>query len=752
MYKLKKLIGIIKSSPKALLFHPKIISLILIILVVFGLSSFYVVILKDLPNPQGLKNYKVIPVSSEIMDRNGKLLYDIFDKENRIPIRIKDLPEYVKQATIAIEDKEFYKHGGISLVGGMIRALKDTIILRKGLQGGSTITQQLVKSALLSPERTVTRKIKEVILALWTEQILKKDEILELYLNQVPYGGSAYGIEQASRIYFNKSAKALTLPQAALLAGLPRAPSRYSPYSDPEVAKRRRNDVLAEMAKLKFITNEQKDNAIREDLEIETFKTKINAPHFVFYVRSILEKEYGASIVEEGGLKVTTSLDLDLQKQAEATLSAELEKIKKLNVGNGAALVTRPTTGEILAMIGSRDYFSSPSGTFNVTTALRQPGSSIKPINYAIGIDRKLVTPASVFLDVKSCFTAPGQPKAYCPVNYDGNYHGLVQLRFALGNSYNIPAVKMLQLNGVENFVASSSSFLFTSFKDPTRYGLSLTLGGGEVTMVDMAQAFSSFANEGIPKKLVAVLKVEDKNGNVLYEYKDNNLVKNIREPINYPNYLNITGNRAISRDTAFIISHILLDNNARSAAFGARSQLNIPKHVAVSVKTGTTNDLRDNWTIGYTPNFLVAIWVGNNDNKPMSRVVSGVTGAAPIWNGIMSFVIKDQPDLWPRKPDSVVGRQVCSDSGLLMARSPEGVESCHSRFEYFIKGFESVSSSVKSTKEFIPVSKDTGKMTTVEDPSHEMQEKTVIKDGISTYCVDCVNDFGPSPTLTPTP
>ena len=750
MNKLQQVLGMIKSPFKFLHIHPKIITSILILLILLGSATFYIIILKDLPSPQGLKNYKVIPVSSEILDRNGKLLYDVYDKENRTPVKIADLPKYVSEATIAIEDKDFYKHGGISLIGGVVRAMKDTFILRKGLQGGSTITQQLVKSALLTPERTLTRKMKEVILALWTEQILTKDEILELYLNQVPYGGSSYGIEQASRIYFNKHAKALSLSEAALLAGLPRAPSRYSPYSDPDIAKRRRNDVLAEMAKLKFITADQLKSATNEQLDIQPFKTKINAPHFVFYVKSILEKEYGATTVEEGGLKVTTTLDLDLQKNAESTLSAELDEIKKKNVGNAATLVTRPPTGEILAMIGSHNYFSSPSGTFNVTTALRQPGSSIKPINYAIGVERKLVTPASVFLDVKSCFTAAGQPKPYCPVNYDGSYHGLVQLRFALGNSYNIPAVKMLQLNGVENFVASSSGFLFTSFKDPRRYGLSLTLGGGEVTMVEMAQAFSAFANEGIPKKLVAVLKVEDKFGKVLYEYQDSNLAQDINIPINYPNFLNIVGDRAISRETAFIMSHILLDNNARSAAFGSRSQLNIPKHVAVSVKTGTTNDLRDNWTIGYTPNFLVVVWVGNNDNKPMSRVVSGVTGAAPIWNGIMSLALKNQPDLWPRKPENVIGRQVCSDSGLLMQRTPEGTESCHSRFEYFIKGYESVSSNVQTVREAIPVSRDTGKMTTVEDPSHEMQEKTVIKDGTSTYCVDCVNDFGPSPTLTP--
>lgn len=721
---------------------------------VFGLIAVFILfiyfyIFKDLPNPAGLKNYKVIPVSTEIFDRNGKLLYDVYKDENRTPIRLKDLPKHVGQSTIAIEDKDFYKHSGVSVIGGMLRALKDTFILKKGLQGGSTLTQQLVKGALLTPERTVQRKIKEIVLALWTEQILTKDEILELYLNQVPYGGSAYGVEQAAKTYFNKSAKELTLSESAFLAGLPQAPSRYSPYVNIDLAKRRRNEVLNAMTQLGYITVAQRDEAKKEELAVQPFKIRIQAPHFVFYVKELLEKEYGAQTVEEGGLKVYTSLDLDIQKKAEEAVKSEVEKVTRLNVGNGAALVTRPPTGEILAMVGSKDYFASGSGTFNVTTALRQPGSSIKPLNYAIGIDRKLVTAATVFLDTKTCFPNPGQ-KDYCPVNYDGRFHGPVQLRAALANSYNIPAVKMLKLNGVENFVASSSSFLMTTLKDPSRYGLSLTLGGGEVTMVEMAQAFSAFANQGVPKKLVSVLRVEDKNGQVLYEFKDPNFKKDITKPLNYPNFLAVQGKRALSPETTFIISHILLDNNARSAAFGARSQLNIPKHTAVSVKTGTTNDLRDNWTIGYTPNFLTVVWVGNNDNSPMSRVVSGVTGAAPIWNSIMTELLKNQPDLFPRKPDSVIGRQVCSDTGALMTRSAEGAESCPSRFEYFIKGFESVKSQLSVTREQVPVSRDTGKMTTQEDPSHEMQEKTILKDGTSRYCLDCVNDTGVSPTPAP--
>ncbi|MBI2641481.1 penicillin-binding protein [Candidatus Roizmanbacteria bacterium] len=709
------------------------------------LIFIYFYIFYKLPSPYSLKDYKVIPLSTHIYDRNGKLLYEVYRDQNRTPIKVRDLPTHVLQSTIAIEDKDFYKHKGISLVGGIFRAMKDMILYRR-LQGGSTITQQLVKSSLLTPERTIRRKIREIVLALWIERIYSKNQILEFYLNQVPYGGAAYGIEEAARTYFNKHAKDLKLHESAFLAGLPQAPSLYSPYNNPELAKKRRNEVLKAMNKEKFIDTKTYDKALKERLTINPPKTLIKAPHFVFHVKSQLENLYGIKEVEEGGLKVTTTLDLDIQEEAEKVLKKELEKVENLNVSNGAALVTRPPTGEIISMIGSVDYFASPSGAFNVTTALRQPGSAIKPINYAIGIERKIVTPGTVFLDIPTCFFAPGQPTKYCPHNYDGAFHGAVQLRFALGNSYNIPAVKMLSINGVENFVASSSAFTINSFKDPKNYGLSLTLGGGELRMTEMAQAFSALANRGVPRKLNATLEVKDKTGKVLYKYKDPNFVANLRKPLKAPNFLAIQGKRAISSETAFIISHILLDNFARSAAFGSSSYLAIPGK-AVSVKTGTTDDKKDNWTIGYTPNFLTVVWVGNNDNTPMHPfLTSGVTGAAPIWNGVMKYVLKNQPDTWPLKPPKVVGKQICTISGESMNKDSEGKESCQSRFEYFIEGTEGVQSA-QVEKTNVPVNKETGKMTTIEDPNHEMKEKSVIKDKFSTFCLDCTPDFAvPTP------
>ncbi|PIV62903.1 hypothetical protein COS12_00605, partial [Candidatus Roizmanbacteria bacterium CG01_land_8_20_14_3_00_33_9] len=592
------------------------IIIILFITIMFLLGCYFFIFYK-LPSPNSLKDFKSTPLSSHIYDRSGKLLYAVYREENRTPIKIKDLPKYVSQTTIAIEDKDFYHHGGVSLFGGILRAAKDTL-LKKNLQGGSTLTQQLVKLALLSPERTIRRKIREIVLAILVEKQFPKDQILEMYLNQVPYGGEIYGIEEASKKLYGKSAKQLTISEAATLAGLPQAPTYYSPYTNPEKTINRRNEVLKAMYAEKYIDKKTYEENLKEPMIYKPLSNNIKAPHFVFYVKSQLEEKYGIRQVEEGGLKVTTTLDLDIQEEAEKILNEELNKIKELNVSNGAILVTRPSTGEILAMIGSVDYFASPSGSFNVTTALRQPGSSIKPINYAVGIERRLVTAGSVFLDSPTCFNAVGQPKAYCPVNYDGQFHGPVQMRFALGNSYNIPAVKMLALNGVRNFVASSSAFTITSFKNSSNYGLSLTLGGGEVTMVEMSQAFSSFANRGIAKTLTEILKIEDRNNQKLYQAKDVNIVLNVEKPLTNPSFLAIQGIKAISKETAFIISHILLDPNARSAAFGTGSYLEIPKH-AVSVKTGTTDDKRDNWTIGYTPNFMVTVWVGNNNNSPMN-------------------------------------------------------------------------------------------------------------------------------------
>lgn len=698
----------------------------------FILAS-YLLIFRNLPSPKNLGNYDV-PIATKVYDRNGVLLFDIFADQNRTPVPLSEIPKYVQQASISIEDKDFYRHGGISPIGGMVRAFYATITGSQ-LQGGSTITQQLVKSALLSPERTVTRKIREIILAFWVEILYPKDKILEMYLNQVPYGGTAWGIETASEKYFGKTVRDLTLAQASLLAALPQAPTLYSPFgAHPELAKSRQKEVLRRMTQDGYITQAQADTAFAEELRYKN-EPNIKAPHFVMFVKQELVDRFGEALVERGGLKVTTTLDLNLQEYTQATVASEVNAIARLHVTNGAALVTHPATGEILAMVGSTNYFASPSGNFNVTTALRQPGSSIKPINYAIGLDKHIVTPSTMFLDVPTCFANLDKPN-YCPKNYDGKFHGPVQLRMALGNSYNIPAVKMLYLNTVGDMVASASAFGLNTLTDPSRYGLSLTLGGGEVRMVDMAEAFSVFANSGIRKDLVSILKVTDRNGKILLEHKDPNLNKEI------PSQLLLQGTRVVGPETAFLISHILLDNNARQDAFGPASSLFIPGH-AVSVKTGTTDDLRDNWTIGYTPQYLVATWVGNNDNSQMnSALVSGVTGAAPIWNKIMKKVLVGKPDVWPKQPDGIVGAQICAISGL-QPPNPEGDDKgCPTRFEYFIKG--TVPSQRENMKRQVLIDKATGDLALPNQTDNvEMQEHQVVSDEVSTYCLDCPHPDG---------
>jgi len=417
-------------------------------------------------------------------------------------------------------------------------------------------------------------------------------------------------------------------------------------------------------------------------------------------------------------------LDLDIQNYAEEVVATEIDKLKKYNVTNGAVLITEAKTGEILAMVGSKDYFATDiEGKYNVTTAFRQPGSSIKPLNYAVGIENGKVTAASMFGDGPTCFTVENQ-KPYCPTNYGGAYHGIQTLRNSLGNSLNIPAVKMLKLNGVETFVASASAMGIKSFKDPSAYGLSLTLGGGEVMMTEMNTAFGTLANMGVRQELTPILRVTDRHGKVIDEY----------------NY--VPGDRMLSRETSYIIWNILSDDGARSMVFGRGSMLNIKGHPEVAVKTGTTNDLRDNWTIGYTPDYVVSVWVGNNDNTRMSGVVSGTTGAAPIWNTVMTYILKDALVKKPPMPTEVVGMNVCNLTGGLV---PD--EGCESHYEYFKK--EYVPREKMSIRNNILVDKVTGKVINEgeNNPNAEWQEHLAVKDVSGVWvCLDCViNDIGTS-------
>jgi len=692
------------------------------------LVSFFTWLFWGVPLPYKLSQDEV-PVSTKLFDRNGELIYEIYADKRSTPVEIDSLPKYVIDATISIEDKDFYKHHGVSL-SGILRAGYNTVFKGK-LQGGSTLTQQLVKNALLSPERTIRRKIREYALTQIVETFYSKDQILSMYLNQIPYGSTAYGIGAASELYFGKSAYDLTLGEASMLAGLPAAPSRFSPYgAQPELARERQEAVLRRMLEDKKLSQEDADKALKEEIKFAK-PEKLKAPHFALWVKQILAEEYGEAATEKGGLRVKTSLDLELQEIAEKAVMEEVENLKKSRVGNGAALVTRPKTGEVLALVGSKDYFAEDEdGKVNIIFRERQPGSSIKPLNYALAIKDKKITAATPMADVPTCFSVVGQAP-YCPKNYDGSFHGATQIRFALGNSYNIPAVRVLALNGVENFIDFSRDMGITTLRDPSNYGLSLTLGGGEVKPADMAVAFGVFANQGIRQPLVPILKVEDWRGRVLEEV-------NVAE-------IELSGERVLTSEVTFLISHILQDNNARSAAFGSSSLLNVTGHPEVSVKTGTTNDLRDNWTIGYTEQVLALSWVGNNDNTPMSGAISGVSGASPIWNDIIEAALNkseegkydetDKGHSWPRKPQEVVGTSVCSTTGNV----PGGEGECGTRFEYFLK--DKIGAGIAAGRKDVAIDKSTQTLAQVDLPPEaiETQNKAFLLDPLGTLvCLEC--------------
>ena len=693
-------------------------------------------LLQDLPSPRNLTSQENYPVSTQIFDRNGVKLYEIFADENRIPVKLETLPKHVLQATVAIEDKHFYTHFGFDL-SGIFRAVI-TNLQGKRLEGGSTITQQLVKNALLSHDRTIQRKIKEVLLSVMTEALYTKNQILEMYLNYISYGGTAVGIEAAAQQYFGKSATQLTLAEAALLVGLPQAPSRYSPFqSDQSAAKNRQAEVLRRMVEDKDISAAEAEVAKKDILKFALSRTDILAPHFVFYVRDQLIEKYGVDTVEKGGLRVTSTLDFNLQQTAQASLSAELDQLVKYQVSNGAALVVSPNTGEILAMIGSDDYFDpNADGKVNVTLAERQPGSSIKPIMYATAFQNKILNPGTLLVDVKTCFDNPGQ-KQYCPKNYDGGFRGAVTVRQALGNSLNIPAVKALNAVGMEAFIAQATKMGITSWTDPSRYGLSLTLGGGEIRMIDLAQAFTVLANEGVKVPFNPILKIEDYRGNVLFDLKPEERKEALKHLTLFEEETHEGDlERVMNRAPAYLASHIMQDNTARSWAFGSNSKLVI-KNQVVSAKTGTTNNLKDNWTVGFTPEFLVITWVGNNSGKPMNPyLVSGITCAAPIWNDIMSFVLKNREPLWQEKPPDVASAKICA-TGF----PPQEGDNCVPRYtELYWQ--QSQPSAVKLVKQQVWVDPTTGQPPPpgIFEGELKLEDHIYYQDpGSPLQCADCV-------------
>lgn len=632
----------------------------------FALFFIYVPLLialyiHDLPNPKEL-SFQEVPQTTKIYDRNGILLYQIYANQNRTIVALSDIPQTLQKATIATEDKDFYNHPGFD-ASAIIRAIVANAS-GKSIQGGSTITQQLMKTALLTSEQTYSRKFKEIILAFLTERIYTKQEILEMYFTHVPYGGTAWGVEAASELYFDKSVKDLDLAQSAFLAGMPGAPSVYSPYgSNPTLWKKRQTEVLDRMLQLGYITTEQLQQAKDEELTFIPKKVPLRAPHFVMYVRDLLIQKYGINAVERGGLSVITSLDLKTQDMAQQVVTEEVQNDANLNLTNGAALITNPKNGDVLAMVGSADFDSVNGGNVNVTTARRQPGSSIKPVTYSAAL-QKGYTAATIIDDSPVAF--PSISGSYAPVNYDGKFHGRIPLRQALGNSMNIPAVRTLNSIGIPTMVGLAQKMGIKTWGPSNKYGLSITLGSAEVTMTDMATVYGVFANHGERIDLNPLLKVIDYKGNVLEEKITDS------SPTTAATGQEVIRRKVLDEGVAFIISDILADNQARTLEFGPSSPLNIPGK-RVSVKTGTTDNKRDNWTIGYIPNRLVAVWVGNNDNSPMSpTLASGITGAAPIWNRIMVNLLSSNPD----------GKISSLPANII--KKP-----CLGRMEYFIKGTE---------------------------------------------------------------
>lgn len=647
--KKRKKIKLIKIFPLPIGVKIKYFTLGVFFSFIFIFSPLLVLtFLEELPSPRQLSFHQA-PLTTKIYDRNKTLLYQIYASQNRTLVPLSDIPEYLKKATIAIEDKNFYSNSGFDLSAIIRSAIRN--LSGQPLQGGSTITQQLIKSTLLSPEISIKRKVKEIILSFWAERIYTKDQVLEMYFNQVPYGGTAWGVEAASEVYFNKKANDLDLAQSAFLAGLTRAPTIYSPYDEsPGLWKKRQEEVLTKMEELKYISSGEKDEALKEELVFSAPQTPIHAPHFVMYVKGLLVKKYGLGMVEKGGLNVITSLDLKTEDLAEKIVSEEVDKDIYYNLTNGAALVTNPKNGDILVMVGSKDYSNPNGGNFNVTTALRQPGSSIKVVTYAAALSFGM-TAATLIDDSPITYSSPGS-SPYSPVNYDGKFHGFITMRSALANSINVPAVKTLNKIGVPTMVSLAKKMGITTWGEPNQYGLSITLGAADVKMTDLATVYGVLANNGERVDLNPIIKITDAWGNVLEEKKS------------------IQNKKVIDGGIAFILTNILYDNNARSMEFGINSPLDI-KSRKVAVKTGTSNNIRDNWTIGYTPSILVAVWVGNNDNSPMSGIASGITGAAPIWNKIMTNLLVNTAARSETIPYDVVKKP------------------CLGRDEYFIKGTE---------------------------------------------------------------
>ena len=634
-----------KTYLKRNFFWGKLFVSLFLVLLFLGVF-FFTLFIKDLPRPEKF-NEGVIIQSTKIYDRDGKeILYEISGEEKRTVISLEEAPEFLKMAIISTEDKDFLKHKGID-IKSIIRAVLYDLKIKKPVQGASTITQQLIRSYFLTTKKTLKRKTREVILSLELERRYSKEQILEWYLNLIPFGSNIYGVEEACQMFFKKTTSDISLPEAAAIAALIQAPSYFSPYGDNKDDLLKRKDyVIDRMVKLGHISKEEGEKVKKEEIVFQPKTNLIQAPHFVFLVKDYLEKKYGRDYLNREGLKVYTTLDFDIQKKAEEIIKEGIEKIKIYNVHNGALVSINPKTGEILAMVGSKDYFASPEPDncqpginclfdpqVNICLSLRQPGSAIKPFIYAKSFQEGF-TPNSIVWDVKTEFNVNCSPSAneeygfnnsecYHPQNYTGNFIGPISLRSALAQSRNLPSVKVLYLAGLSSVLDFIQSFGISSLTEKGRYGLSLVLGGGEVRLLEMVEGYSVFSNNGVKNPLSFIKKIENSKGEVVEESKINPL-------------------RILSSQIAEEINSILSDNEARAPMFGVNSYLNLRDYESAA-KTGTTQDYRDAWIIGYTPTLVTGVWVGNNNNDSMVKNPSVIL-TGPIWKEFMESVLPSFP------------------------------------------------------------------------------------------------------------
>ena len=730
------------------------VSLLVPVSTVMAANAAYNYFTRDLPDPEQVQTVQESAQTTTLYDRNGKVLYEVIDQNegDRQWVGINDIADNLKCATVAIEDKTFYENQGFDL-RGMARAMVAT--LQGGnVQGGSSITQQIIKNVVIAPEEraklSLDRKITEILLANEISRRYRKEQVLEWYLNTNFYGNLAYGIEAAARVYFGKPARDLSLSEAAMLAAIPQFP-KQNPIDSMNEAKTRQTLVLDQMVERTqsgvpgcAVTRQQADEAKRETLRVVNRSARFNikAPHFSVYAREKatdlladhlgIGAEAAAELVNRGGLKIYTTLDLALDDQIRVIANRQIATLQNKKVNNASVVVIKPETGELLSMLGSLDYYNDGiDGKFNVATALRQPGSSFKPITY-IELLRQGASPATLFWDTRTTFPS-GSDIPYIPENYDRKYHGPSRMRESLARSYNIPAVEAMQRAGIGNVLRMAHKLGITDLDRGLEfYGLALSLGGGEVKLLDMAYVYSTFANGGsmvgVPRPAsqrksgfrdldpAVILRVEDVKGNVLYSYK----------PALNPRLLGPK-----SEQLTYLITSMLSDQSARVAAFG--DNLLLAGNRPAAVKTGTTNDNRDNWTMGYSPEYVVGVWVGNTDGSPMDSSLTGVTGAAPIWREVMNMLHQGKPAVIFKQPDGLVSRGVCAIDGLL-----PNLGACPVISELFIDGTQP--KQVSTIVQKFPIRKDTGKIAIPGTPPEMVEEKTLYI--FPSQAQDWINDW----------